>query len=164
MAASCQCTRNVRAATQAGQFIDKLQMFARPQKSPTVYILASKPNGTLYLVVTSNLHERIRTHIDGTFGGFTKKHDVKTLVYYEAHPTMADAIKRESQLKKWRRLWKIRLIEEMNPTWSNLFDEFDGLKSVGSGGQIAPNEKVNQMPDALGWPPARYVCRFATRP
>ena len=98
-------------------------------------MLASQPNGTLYIGVTSNLYARMREHREGTFEGFTKKYDVKQLVYYEAHATMADAIKRESQIKKWRRLWKIRLIEQMNPTWADLFDDDEGVREIGVAGQ-----------------------------
>jgi putative endonuclease len=104
--------------------------------SPVVYILASQLNGTLYIGVTGGLYDRMREHRKGTFDGFTKKYSVKHLVYFEAHRTMGDAIKRESQLKKWRRLWKIRLIEQMNPTWSDLFDERDGIREHGTGGQM----------------------------
>ena len=110
-------------------------MQSRIEKSPVVYMLASKPNGTLYIGVTSNLYARMREHREGTFEGFTKKYGVKHLVYYEAHTTMPDAIKREGQMKKWRRLWKIRLIEEMNPTWSDLFDDENGVRDYGVGGQ-----------------------------
>jgi putative endonuclease len=105
------------------------------EKSPAVYILASQLNGTLYIGVTSHLFSRMRAHRTGTFEGFTKKYNVKHLVYYEIHDTMDDAIKRESQLKKWRRLWKIRLIEEMNPTWADLFNEREGIRALGEGGQ-----------------------------
>jgi len=110
-------------------------MFDNSLKSPQVYILASRPNGTLYIGVTSNLYERMRQHIDETFGGFTKRYGVKVLVYYETFQTMEEAIRRESQIKKWRRLWKIRLIEEMNPTWVDLFDVDEGIKAVGREGQ-----------------------------
>ena len=110
-------------------------MYTAFDKSPVVYILASKPNGTLYIGVTSDLYTRMRQHKEGTFKGFTEMYGVKTLVYYEAHDDMEAAIKRESQMKRWRRLWKIRLIEEMNPTWSDLFDEDDGIKTLGPGGQ-----------------------------
>jgi putative endonuclease len=105
------------------------------EKAPAVYILASKPNGTLYVGVTSDLYSRMLDHRDGTFEGFTKKYNVKRLVYHEAHDTMDDAFKRESQIKKWRRLWKIRLIEEVNPTWADLFEEDDGIRDVGPSGR-----------------------------
>ena len=77
-----------------------------------------------------------------TFEGFTKKYDVKNLVYYEAHDTMTGAIRRESQIKKWKRLWKIRLIEEMNPTWSDLFDEENGAGEFGVGGQAVVGGEI----------------------
>jgi putative endonuclease len=105
------------------------------EKYPVTYMLASQPNGTLYIGVTSDIYTRMREHREGTFEGFTKKYNIKHLVYYEAYETMADAVKRETQLKKWRRLWKIRLIEEMNPTWSDLFDEEDGARQFGVSGQ-----------------------------
>jgi putative endonuclease len=110
-------------------------MGAWTEKSPAVYILASKPNGTLYIGVTSDLYSRMRGHREGTFEGFTKKYNVTHLVYHEGHNTMDEAIKREGQLKKWRRLWKIRLIEEVNPTWADLFDDEDGIRDVGPGGR-----------------------------
>jgi putative endonuclease len=102
---------------------------------PSVYILASRRNGTLYIGVTSDLHQRMAEHKQGLIEGFTKKYGVKLLVYYETHPTMDAAIRREKQIKEWRRLWKIRLIEGMNPEWIDLFDEaigeiFDGPADV----------------------------------
>ncbi len=105
------------------------------EKNPSVYILASRRNGTLYIGVTSDLHQRMAEHKQGLIEGFTKKYGVKLLVYYETHPTMDAAIRREKQLKEWRRLWKIRLIESMNPEWVDLFDEttgevFDGPADV----------------------------------
>ena len=93
------------------------------EKAPCVYILASKPNGVLYIGVTSDLHGRMSEHRQGTYEGFTKKYNVHRLVYYEMHDTMEDAIKRETRLKKWMRAWKVRLIHEMNPEWRDLFDE-----------------------------------------
>jgi len=89
-------------------------------KQPVVYILASKPYGTLYIGVTSNLAHRIEAHQNGSVEGFTKKYGVSTLVYFEAHADMYEAIQREKRLKKWNRAWKIRLIEEMNPEWKDL--------------------------------------------
>ena len=96
------------------------------EKSPSVYILASRRNGTLYIGVTSGLAQRIALHKQDLIEGFTKKYRVHLLVYYEMHPTMDIAIRREKQLKEWRRLWKIRLIESMNPEWVDLFDERTG--------------------------------------
>jgi putative endonuclease len=95
-------------------------------KRPCVYILASKPYGTLYVGVTTNLNQRMALHAQGLLEGFTKRHSVKTLVYYEMHETMVQAIAREKLLKRWRRAWKYRLIETMNPEWRNLFDPESG--------------------------------------
>ncbi len=87
---------------------------------PCVYILASKRNGTLYIGVTSDLTKRIWQHKNDEADGFTKKHAVHTLVWYESHPTMESAIQREKALKNWHRIWKIRIIEPMNPEWQDL--------------------------------------------
>ena len=96
------------------------------EKDPCVYILASKRNGTLYTGVTSELPQRVSQHKQGLIEGFTKKYGVHRLVYYEMHATMDAAIRREKRIKEWRRLWKIRLIESMNPEWVELFDENTG--------------------------------------
>ncbi|MFZ1249458.1 MAG: GIY-YIG nuclease family protein [Candidatus Saccharimonadales bacterium] len=85
-----------------------------------VYILASKPNGTLYVGVTNNLERRLFEHKHELADGFTKKYGVKTLVYYEESTSIGAAITREKQLKKWERAWKVRLIEEGNPYWKDL--------------------------------------------
>jgi putative endonuclease len=89
-------------------------------KQPVVYILASKPYGTLYIGVTSSLSARIEAHRNDCVDGFSKQHGVHTLVYFEVHADMYEAIQREKRLKKWNRAWKIRLIEEMNPQWQDL--------------------------------------------
>ncbi len=96
------------------------------EKSPCVYIMASRRNGTLYIGVTSELQARIGVHKQDLIEGFTKRYGVHTLVYYEMHETMDAAIKREKQLKEWQRAWKIRLIESMNPEWIDLFDDRTG--------------------------------------
>ena len=96
---------------------------ARRVKQPVVYILASKPYGTLYIGVTSNLAARIEAHRNGSVDGFTKDYGVHALVYFELHADMYEAIQREKRLKKWNRAWKIRLIEEMNPEWKDLSAE-----------------------------------------
>lgn len=90
-------------------------------KQPTVYILACKRNGTLYIGVTSNLAKRGWEHKNKLVEGFTQKYQVHRLVYFETHEEKASAILREKQLKKWRRAWKIRLIEEQNPEWIDLY-------------------------------------------
>jgi putative endonuclease len=90
-------------------------------KHPTVYILASKDNGTLYVGVTSNLVKRIWEHRNDAIEGFTKRYGVHRLVYFEQHMTMEEAILREKRLKKWNRDWKIKLIEDANPEWRDLW-------------------------------------------
>jgi putative endonuclease len=86
-----------------------------------VYILASKRNGTLYIGVTNNLSRRVWEHREGKAVGFTKKYGVTTLVYYEVFEEISVAIQRETRLKKWKRLWKITLIEKGNPRWLDLY-------------------------------------------
>ncbi len=86
-----------------------------------VYLLASRRHGTLYLGVTSDLVRRVSEHKTKAVSGFTAKYGVNRLVWFEAHDDPTDAIARERALKKWRRDWKIRLIEEQNPEWYDLF-------------------------------------------
>jgi putative endonuclease len=89
-------------------------------KQPAVCILASKQNGTLYIGVTSDLQKRSWEHKNDLLDGFTKKYGVHRLVYYELHGDMVSAITREKQIKKWNRAWKLELIEEQNPGWTDL--------------------------------------------
>ena len=89
---------------------------------PAVYILASKPNGVLYIGVTSDLLNRTWQHKNHITDGFTDKYFVHRLVYYELHSTMYEAITKEKQLKNWKRDWKVRLINEINPEWNDLWD------------------------------------------
>ena len=89
---------------------------------PCVYILASKPDGTLYAGVTTSLLQRVWQHKSDLVEGFTKRYGVHTLVWYEVHDSIGSAIQREKALKKWKRAWKIRLITKMNPTWADLYD------------------------------------------
>jgi len=96
------------------------------EKSPCVYILASRRNGTLSTGVTSDMFHRMPQHKQGLIEGFSKKYRVHMLVYYETHPTMEAAIRLEKQIKAWHRLWKIRLIESMNPEGIDLFDKSTG--------------------------------------
>jgi putative endonuclease len=96
------------------------------RKTPCVYVLASGRNGTLYIGVTSDLEGRVSLHVQELIPGFTANYHVHHLVYYEMHPTMEAAITREKQLKKWNRLWKIRLIEQANPEWTDLFNRESG--------------------------------------
>jgi len=93
---------------------------------PAVYIMASARNGTLYIGVTSNLIQRVWQHREGVVEGFTTQYHVKTLVWYEQHDTMENAITREKALKKRNRDWKLRLIEEANPGWRDLWADITG--------------------------------------
>ena len=92
-----------------------------------VYILASKRNGTLYIGMTNNLARRIWEHKHDIVDGFTKKYGVHRMVWYEIADNPQAAILREKQLKKWNRAWKLRLIEETNPSWNDLFEEIIGV-------------------------------------
>jgi len=91
------------------------------RRQPYVYILASQRNGTLYIGVTSDLLARVWQHKNDLVEGFTKRYGVHTLVWYEPHLTMESAILREKALKKWKRVWKMRLIEEGNSAWIDLY-------------------------------------------
>ena len=93
------------------------------EKGGYVYILASQRNGTLYIGVTSDLVKRIWQHKEGDLESFSKRHDVKNLVYFEAFEEIEHAIAREKAMKKWRRKWKLRLIEAKNPTWRDLYED-----------------------------------------
>jgi putative endonuclease len=93
------------------------------QKYYYVYILASKPYGTLYTGVSSNLIGRTWQHKNDLVESFTKRYRVHRLVWYEQTESIESAINREKQIKKWRRRWKLDLIEKMNPDWKDLYDE-----------------------------------------
>ena len=88
-----------------------------------VYLLASKPNGTLYLGVTSDLARRVWQHKNKVVDGFSKKYDLTRLVWFEIHDEIAAAIEREKRIKKWRRAWKVALIEAENPSWRDLYSD-----------------------------------------
>ncbi|MFM8771021.1 MAG: GIY-YIG nuclease family protein [Candidatus Kapaibacterium sp.] len=92
-------------------------------KQPAVYIMASKENGTLYVGVTTNLTKRVWEHRNSAVSGFTQRYGVKLLVFYELHGSIYDAIVREKQLKRWKREWKIELIEKFNPSWKDLWND-----------------------------------------
>lgn len=87
-----------------------------------VYILASKPNGTLYIGVTNDIVRRTYQHREGVTDGFTKRYGVKRLVHVETHDRAEQAIQREKNLKLWRRDWKVALIERDNPLWEDLYE------------------------------------------
>jgi len=93
------------------------------EKIPTVYILANKKNGTLYIGVTSDLKNRIIQHKNKEIEGFTSAYNINRLVYYEVHNEMRSAIAREKQLKKWKRSWKVEMIEKNNADWRDLFSD-----------------------------------------
>ena len=88
-----------------------------------MYILASKRNGTLYIGVTNNLFRRVYEHKNNLVQGFTQKYNVNNLVYYEMYADIYGAITREKRMKKWKRQWKINLIEKFNPEWKDLCDD-----------------------------------------
>lgn len=90
-------------------------------RQPSVYILSSQRNGTLNIGVTSNLVKRVWEHKSDLVKGFTSRYGVHQLVWYELHDAMEAAIAREKALKKWRRRWKLALIEKMNPKWEDLY-------------------------------------------
>jgi putative endonuclease len=94
-----------------------------------VYILANKKNGTLYIGVTNNLARRIAEHKAKLVPGFTRKYGVDSLVYFEAFESIIAARAREHLLKRWRRAWKIALIEELNPDWRDLSDQIEPIGS-----------------------------------
>ena len=89
-----------------------------------VYILCSKRNGTLYVGITTDLLRRVHEHKEHLTPRFTKKYDVTKLVHFEEFSAVEEAIYREKCIKKWNRQWKLRLIEESNPEWADLFDSF----------------------------------------
>ena len=102
------------------------------------YIVASNRNGTLYTGSTDSLLVRASQHKAKTFPGFTARYGVDRLVWFERHPTRDDAFRRERQIKKWNRAWKLRLIEEMNPDWNDLAEEL----------------RLGDLKDAKDWVPA----------
>ncbi len=100
-------------------------MYVTTSKPFWVYMLASKRNGTLYIGSTDDLAKRVWEHKNETIKGFTAKYGVKTLVWYEAHETRESAFLRERRMKEWKRAWKIKLIEEVNPEWNDLYERLN---------------------------------------
>ena len=98
-------------------------MLSAGMRSYWVYILASRPRGTLYVGMTRDLVRRVYEHREGVVEGFTSTHKVKMLIYYEQHATAMAAIQREKNIKHWSRKWKIDLIRSMNPDWRDLWDD-----------------------------------------
>ncbi|MEO1989524.1 MAG: GIY-YIG nuclease family protein [Martelella sp.] len=95
-----------------------------------VYMMSDKPRGVLYTGVTSDIHGRVWEHRNETHEGFTSKYRAKNLVWLELHPNIVLAIQREKSLKRYRREWKIRLVEELNPNWLDLFERIDEIENV----------------------------------
>ena len=93
------------------------------ERQPCVYLLASKQNGTLYTGVTSDLIKRVWEHKNNVVEGFTKQYSLHALVWFELHETMESAIQREKNIKKWKRAWKIKMIEKKNPVWRDLYSD-----------------------------------------
>ena len=91
-------------------------------KQPAVYIMTNKRNGTLYIGVTSDLIKRVWEHKNSMVQGFTKRYGIHLLVWYELHESMGSAILREKRLKNWKRDWKLKLIEDTNPDWRDLYE------------------------------------------
>jgi len=91
------------------------------EKGGWVYFMTNRPNGTLYHGVTADLMRRVYEHREGLIDGFTKRHGLGRLVYFERHETISEAIAREKQIKNWRRAYKIRLINSMNAEWNDLY-------------------------------------------
>jgi putative endonuclease len=91
-----------------------------------VYLMASKKNGTLYIGVTNNLLKRVYENKNDLIRGFTRKYRIHELVYYEIHDDIYQAITREKRMKKWKRQWKINLIEKFNPDWRDLYHDLIG--------------------------------------
>jgi putative endonuclease len=89
-----------------------------------VYIITNKPNGILYVGVTSNMPRRMYEHREGIYEGFSKKYACNNLIYYEKYGDIRDAISREKKIKEWKRAWKVRLILEVNEEWADLSGEF----------------------------------------
>ena len=111
-------------------------------KSPTVYLLASKPRGVLYIGVTSNLVQRVWQHREGLADGFTKRYGVKMLMWYEQHPTMVCAIAREKALKKWLRRQKLDLVTRSNHEWRDLWPDIIGTVRTVTPASVTPATPV----------------------
>ena len=112
------------------------------EKRPCVYILASKRNGTLYVGVTSDIARRAWQHRSNAVGGFVRDYGVHRLVFVEFHEIMADAILREKRIKRWRRTWKLELIERHNRQWRDLYEEVEWETAAPRSCQSLPLAKV----------------------
>ena len=114
----------------------------REHFAPTIYLLASQRNGTLYAGVTSNLTARVHQHRQGLVRGFTRKYGIKLLVWFEGHDDLQEARRREAQIKEWKRAWKVRLIEEENFDWNDLYPTLFEPGCAGPGPRPSPGSEV----------------------
>lgn len=119
-----------------------------------VYILASRRNGTLYVGGTTDLVYRVARHREGKASSFTRKYKVARLVYFEAHDSIEEAIRRGKRLKKWRRQWKLNLIENFNPQWRDLWDEIARGKQLALGSRLSPGPPAGLGRDDNGVAPS----------
>lgn len=104
-----------------------------------VYIMTNRPRGVLYTGVTGKLLQRNWEHREGVLGGFTERYNAKILVWYEMHADILEAIAREKRIKRWRRAWKIELIEQMNPGWKDLWFDLGGEGHFAPPGEMHPS-------------------------
>ena len=113
-----------------------------------VYIMTDSRRGVLYVGITSDLQTRSHQHRDGQFSGFTRKHGCKSLVWFETHDDVETAIRREKLIKRWRRAWKIALVEARNPEWVDLAPAFRGAERFPW--ETMAEFQVALEPDAVG--------------
>ena len=111
-------------------------------KAGFVYIMASGKNGTIYTGVTSDLPKRVYEHREGLIGGFTRRYGCKLLAWFEAYEDLQEARRRELQIKEWKRAWKIRLIEETNLDWDDLYPSLFEPGFAGPGPRPSPGSNV----------------------
>jgi len=108
------------------------------EKAYSVYIMTNRPRGVLYTGITSDLPGRVHTHRQGLLEGFTKKYNCRRLVWFETHPDVDHAITREKRIKHWRRIWKIDLVEALNPQWVDLWSQVNG--------SVEPTSELSHLP------------------
>ena len=128
-----------------------------------IYILTNRPRGVLYVGLSSSLAERIRQHREGFIPGFTKRYNLTRVVYFEYLDTAAHMIAREKRLKRWRRDWKIALVEKMNPTWRDLWPDLRSPSpTTRHPGSRAEGEAIRDLPQRVEPPevPARSAARL----
>ncbi len=111
-------------------------------KAGYVYIMVSDKNGTIYTGVTSDLIKRAYEHCEGLIEGFTRKHGCKMLVWFEGYDDLQEARRRELQIKEWKRAWKIRLIEEANLDWNDLYPSLFEPGFAGPGPRPSPGNAL----------------------